>query len=91
MDIRSIRLSDLRSQIAYVPQEPFMFAGTILENLTLGDKTYYPREDPKSGRDGVYSTRPSSLCPLDLIPLWVKGALFSPVDRSSVSHWHGHF
>lgn len=40
MDIRTIRLSDLRSQIAYVPQEPFMFAGTILENLTLGDRTY---------------------------------------------------
>jgi ATP-binding cassette subfamily B protein len=40
VDIRSIRLTDLRSQIAYVPQEPFMFAGTILENLTLGDKSY---------------------------------------------------
>jgi ATP-binding cassette subfamily B multidrug efflux pump len=40
VDIRSIRLADLRSQIAYVPQEPFMFAGTILENLTLGDRAY---------------------------------------------------
>ena len=40
VDIRSLRLSDLRSQIAYVPQEPFMFAGTIIENLTLGDRTY---------------------------------------------------
>lgn len=40
VDIRSLRLSDLRSQIAYVPQEPFMFAGTITENLTLGDRTY---------------------------------------------------
>ena len=40
VDIRSIHLSDLRSQMAYVPQEPFMFAGTILENLTLGDKTF---------------------------------------------------
>ena len=40
VDIRYLRLSDLRSQIAYVPQEPFMFAGTILENLTLGDKAY---------------------------------------------------
>lgn len=40
VDIRSIRLSDLRSQIAYVPQEPFMFAGTIFENLTLGDRMY---------------------------------------------------
>ncbi len=40
VDIRSLCLSDLRSQIAYVPQEPFMFAGTIIENLTLGDRTY---------------------------------------------------
>jgi len=39
-DIRSLRLSDMRSQIAYVPQEPFMFAGTIMENITLGDRTY---------------------------------------------------
>ena len=36
-DIRSIRLEDLRSQIAYVPQEPFMFAGTIRENISLMD------------------------------------------------------
>ncbi len=40
VDIRSLRLSDMRSQIAYVPQEPFMFAGTIIENLTLGDRAY---------------------------------------------------
>ena len=40
VDIRSIRLSSLRTQIAYVPQEPFMFAGTILENITLGDRAY---------------------------------------------------
>lgn len=38
-DIRSLRLDDLRAQIALVPQEPFMFAGTIAENITLGDKT----------------------------------------------------
>ena len=35
-----IRIEDLRSQVAYVPQEPFMFAGTIMENLTLGDDQY---------------------------------------------------
>jgi ATP-binding cassette subfamily B multidrug efflux pump len=40
VDIRSIRLSSLRAQIAYVPQEPFMFAGTILDNITLGDRSY---------------------------------------------------
>ena len=40
VDIRSLRLSDLRSQIAYVPQEPFIFAGTLKENITLGDRMY---------------------------------------------------
>lgn len=35
-DIRSIRLSDLRAQIAYVPQEPFLFSGTIQDNILAG-------------------------------------------------------
>jgi ATP-binding cassette subfamily B protein len=39
IDIRSLRLSDLRALIALVPQEPFMFAGTIAENIVLGDTT----------------------------------------------------
>jgi len=43
-DIRAIRLSHMRSQISYVPQEPFMFAGTILENLTLGDGQYSQKD-----------------------------------------------
>ncbi len=34
-DIRRIRLSDLRSMIAFVPQEPFLFAGAIRENITF--------------------------------------------------------
>ncbi|MBW1993151.1 MAG: ABC transporter ATP-binding protein, partial [Deltaproteobacteria bacterium] len=37
MEIRSIRLKDLRSCISYMPQEPFIFAGTIRQNITLGD------------------------------------------------------
>jgi len=37
-DIRSLKVSDLRAQIAIVPQEPFMFAGTIAENIALGDR-----------------------------------------------------
>ncbi len=36
VDIRSLRLEDLRGQIAFVPQEPFLFAGTIRENITFG-------------------------------------------------------
>lgn len=43
-DTRTLCLADLRARIAYVPQEPFMFAGTITENITLGDARY-PKED----------------------------------------------
>ncbi len=34
-DIRRVRLSDLRSMISFVPQEPFLFAGAIRENITF--------------------------------------------------------
>ena len=33
--IRQVRLNSLRRQIAFVQQEPFLFSGTILENITL--------------------------------------------------------
>ncbi len=35
VDIRSMRLQDLRHHIAFVPQEPFLFAGTLGYNITL--------------------------------------------------------
>jgi ATP-binding cassette, subfamily B, multidrug efflux pump len=38
LDIRTLRMQDLRSQIACVPQEPFLFDGTIRENITFGDR-----------------------------------------------------
>ena len=36
VDVRNIRLEDLRSQIGIVPQEPFLFSGTIAENIGYG-------------------------------------------------------
>jgi ATP-binding cassette subfamily B protein len=36
VDIGKIRLKDLRSQIGIVPQEPFLFSGTIAENISYG-------------------------------------------------------
>jgi len=36
IDIRNIPLSILRSNIGYVPQEPFLFSETIGENITFG-------------------------------------------------------
>jgi len=38
-DIRTIPTSDLRSDIALVMQDIFLFRGTILDNITLGDPT----------------------------------------------------
>jgi len=37
IDIRDLRLADLRKHIAVVPQDPFLFNTTILENLRMGD------------------------------------------------------
>ncbi|MGD2098078.1 MAG: ABC transporter ATP-binding protein, partial [Desulfobacterales bacterium] len=36
-DIRAITIDSLRSHIAFMPQEPFLFAGTIRENITFDD------------------------------------------------------
>lgn len=35
-DVREVRLASLRSQIAVVLQDPFLFAGTIAENIRYG-------------------------------------------------------
>jgi ABC-type multidrug transport system fused ATPase/permease subunit len=34
-DIREVTLASLRHQIGYVPQEPFLFSGTVRENLAF--------------------------------------------------------
>jgi ATP-binding cassette subfamily B protein len=36
VDVRNLRLEDLRSQIGIVLQEPFLFSGTIAENIGYG-------------------------------------------------------
>ena len=38
VNIKDINVETLRDKIAYVPQETFLFSGTIMENLTLGFK-----------------------------------------------------
>ena len=48
-DIRSLKLRDLRAMISFMPQEPFLFAGTIRENITFGKIRHESpeQEDPE--------------------------------------------
>ncbi|MFQ6132812.1 MAG: ABC transporter transmembrane domain-containing protein [Armatimonadota bacterium] len=42
VDINKLKLKDLRSQIGVVPQESFLFSGTIAENIAYGDAEASP-------------------------------------------------
>lgn len=37
VDVRDIKLQSLRRWVGYVPQEPFIFSGTVFDNIALGN------------------------------------------------------
>ncbi len=57
IDLRDLRLSDLRRQVAVVPQEPVVFRGTVLENILYGhlspDRAIAVAAARAAGVDGV--------------------------------------
>jgi ATP-binding cassette subfamily B protein len=53
IDIRDYPLSALRSQIALMPQEPFLFAGTIRDNIAFGDPRFRDADILQSARDAA--------------------------------------
>ncbi|MBT8351183.1 MAG: ABC transporter ATP-binding protein/permease, partial [Deltaproteobacteria bacterium] len=56
-NVKSIQVGELRSLISYVPQEPFLFAGTVKENITLGSNSFNQAElDRASSRALLYKT-----------------------------------
>ncbi len=52
-DIRNVRVADLRSLISFVPQEPFLFAGTIRENITFNDPGITEEQLIKAAREAA--------------------------------------
>jgi len=56
-DIRTFKIQNLRSHISFIPQEPFLFAGTIRENITFGDRQIPEDHIEKAVRDAaLYET-----------------------------------
>ncbi len=56
-DIRTLKIQNLRSHISYIPQEPFLFAGTIRENITFGNRQISGNRLEKAVRDAaLYDT-----------------------------------
>lgn len=57
IDIRRIKIEDLRTQISFMPQEPFLFARTIAENILFGKSGATPDEMVRASRAaGLYET-----------------------------------
>ena len=52
-NIRKLRLRDLRSLISFMPQEPFLFAGTIGQNITFGDENISESELIRAAKDAA--------------------------------------
>jgi ATP-binding cassette, subfamily C, bacterial LapB len=44
VDIRQIDPADLRSHMGYVSQDIYLFSGTVLENIVLGEGNFTPKE-----------------------------------------------
>jgi len=56
-DIRTLKIQNLRSHISLIPQEPFLFAGTIRENITFGSRRISEDRLEKAVRDAaLYDT-----------------------------------
>jgi ATP-binding cassette subfamily B protein len=52
-DIRTLKIQNLRSHISFIPQEPFLFAGTIRENIAFDDRQIPEDRLEKAVRDAA--------------------------------------
>ena len=59
-DIRSLRLSDLRSAIGIVQQDVFLFPGTVLQNIAYGKPGASREEIEEAARNNSISGQPCS-------------------------------
>jgi len=84
-EIRQIDPVDLRHSIGYVPQEPFLFMGTIRDNITIGDSYATDEEILEASKiAGVHEILGKHEAGYDLI-VGERGEGLSGGERQSVT------
>lgn len=87
-DIRELTLESLRTQIAYVPQEGFLFSTTIRDNIAFFGEAHpwiWSKKPP-----GRRKYHPASLYfPISSRPSWESVGLRYQVDNGSAPVWPG--
>jgi ATP-binding cassette subfamily B protein len=85
MDLRGIQIQDLRSQISYVSQEPFLFAGSIRNNLTFGNDRITDQElEAVARKASLYDTIRSFPHGFDTI-VGEKGVILSGGQKQRIA------
>jgi len=84
-DIRDLKLQTLRSHIAFIPQEPFLFAGTIRDNMTFGNRTITEGQLEKTaGQAALYDTIKSFPKGFDTV-VGEKGVILSGGQKQRIA------
>jgi len=84
VDIRNLQILKLRALIAFVSQEPFLFAGTIRENITFGADTTDPQLIRAAEKAALYDTICSFPDGFDTI-VGEKGVILSGGQKQRVA------
>ena len=84
-DIRTLKIENLRSHISFIPQEPFLFAGTIRENITFDDQQIPENRLEKAVRDAaLYDTIQSFPDGLETV-VGEKGVILSGGQKQRIA------
>jgi ATP-binding cassette subfamily C protein LapB len=84
-DVRQIDPVDLRRSIGYVPQEPFLFLGTLKDNITIGENFASDEDVIKASKiAGVHSFLGKHEAGFDLI-VGERGYGLSGGERQSIT------
>lgn len=83
-DVRTLSRDELRRQFAVVPQDVFLFTGTLAENIAAGDEPDLARVEQvlrQMGVEDVFSRRPGGL----LMQVNSGGSNFSAGERQLIA------